>query len=1257
MGLVWSSGSGLACGATGVVSRGMGGRVEPVWSMVLAGLAGWVINKAGDSSTRWMGGKARKLLSLADLSLAERALAVAVRNGVREATQYVYSGDADRAEHVADSLFQVRDEAALPLVDGGEVDELPVAVRDWIAEALFPPRDDDRPNAETIAQAAGHELLSPLVAAIVHHIRYEAIRGGKVLDAFWLEHCLTVPSVRKHFGPAKNVQVNAAEMEIVEIVRAQRDVADRLPHDVVEDDFSPRLSEVFVPRTLRRVAHKPASNSRSSEMDSGVEVRTLESLVDDVNGRHILIIGEPGTGKSSAAQHIVRSAAMRWLSPAPHPNLRPSPPLRIHAAKLALDEPFGRLLAKEAQRVALPVEPVDERWFTARVAGARWLIVVDGLDEVTDRDDRDRVLRQLQRVSAQAGAHRLVILTRNLPERELQPLAHERVHRYSLGRFSRDQLEHFARHWFNHYHPQSADTLCRSFIELTQQPHLADVVRVPLFASVAAALHAAKPDRQLPTNRLQLVGQFVDDVQRPPRHCRDQDHVITVPARLASHLKRDEVPLLLQHIGVRYLDGADSLMQIAEERLLDNIAGAEVLPRGWKTDLRHLLLRTGLFTVAGTDVAFIHRAFAEYLAAQAHSAALAGGVQKLSFWIDMAKDPRTQNLSVYVLSLYLQREPSKQVKLIRQLMRQQQDSIFTQPARPGLAAAARMALMGTIIDEDIRKAVIRRLVDEAVSAPRGDWADVVFDLIAEFGPHPEVIQQITQLANNTSIPVSRRAQAAECYGWVVNRPEGLAMVETLCVDATRGAALRVADALDALSGEHHPAATQLLTNLATSTVAPLTSRVDAARRLAIRGLTKEAARVCEAIMQEPFDNSNIYGWVAELWLALEGESATTRIVELVDSENVTHWVRADVCRELARQGSVASALEIAVKILESPESQGHDDMITEMVEALTQADSKCCESLIDTVLAQKYRNFDDTAWTVLQGFRSADGLAKVPIAIEKAAIGIITHPDARAFKIRFAAREWLQACGQDACTQLLEIAAQQQQHTSTIKSEIAAAVTEQDPGMAVQLARAVLADETADLEDIASAVSAWLTTDSSRAPDILNCLSDSHHKHISVRVQVAQCFIDYQATASAKPLFESVLTDPLASLEHKTKILKLWGKATNDEGVRWSLTLILDDDSLTAEEAEEVIDTLNETGYNHLTTPVWQRILIDPDANVPIRLNAADYLRESAPDAAIATLKSAITTAPPTYETERLKRLLKWITNLPTRKTSPTTIE
>lgn len=159
---------------------------------------------------------------------------------------------------------------------------------------------------------------------------------------------------------------------------------------------------------------------------------------------HMVILGEAGAGKSTLLHHLAECA---WVNPAniglDGPHLPVLVPLRrVAAASGALPARLNHALSAE---LAL-VQDLPADFFTAwsQQTGARWLLLLDGLDEVLANDCR-AVANLIEGWARQTGGYRVVVTLRTAGYEALNARA---FRHYTLLPFEPEQMDDFARKWF-----------------------------------------------------------------------------------------------------------------------------------------------------------------------------------------------------------------------------------------------------------------------------------------------------------------------------------------------------------------------------------------------------------------------------------------------------------------------------------------------------------------------------------------------------------------------------------------------------------------------------------------------------------------------------------------------------------------------------------------------------------------------------------------------------------------------------------------
>lgn len=344
------------------------------------------------------------------------------------------------------------------------------------------------------------------------------------------------------------------------------------------------------PPPVARLTVRPPSRSMREALDT-----------DD----HLLVTGGPGQGKSTLSLRLAADVARRWHSDDTPPLEEPVVPLRLTARELAarLDLPFFEALAETVRAefgalLAYPIRPDD---LAERVAGCRWLLLVDGLDEVADTVQRDRLVAVLSTWASDPATadYRVIVTTRPIEGATLAPFQRIGAARYELLPFDERALRRFAEHWFS-----DSDGDAAKFLRQLRDAHLDELVRVPLLATIAAIIFQQYDDRPLPDNQYELYETYLGHLRsaHPPSVSPFDEHC----------------GLLLEHLGRVRLEEDTSLTAAACAWAADHLPRS-CLSAGWQERLITHLAAVGPFISRSDDLRFLHHSFAEHLAATARA--------------------------------------------------------------------------------------------------------------------------------------------------------------------------------------------------------------------------------------------------------------------------------------------------------------------------------------------------------------------------------------------------------------------------------------------------------------------------------------------------------------------------------------------------------------------------------------------------------------------------------------------------------------
>jgi formylglycine-generating enzyme required for sulfatase activity len=447
------------------------------------------------------------------------------------------------------------------------------------------------------------------------------------------------------------------QTEIVPLSVVDREVADS------REDLRLKLPSVYTALLTLSARFEPGKDREPRR-----EEEARSSALEQVDRhRKLVLLGDPGSGKSTfvsflalclAGERLGRADANLSLLTAPLPQddgkEKPQPwsrgrllPVRVvlrdFAAKGLLGEPgepaTARWLWKFLQGEL--EEAGHAEFFPAlkrEILAGRALVLLDGLDEVPETDDRRRQIRQVvAEFATGVGESRVLVTGRTyayqdpgarLPGFEVAVLAP----------FSRAQIGRFVGLWYDHQvalgrmpepQAQGRGELLRRAIFASDR--LLSLAERPLLLTLMASLHALRGG-DLPERREQLYEESVElllNVWEKQRARRDRKgQLVMAEPSLAAWLEvdRDEVRKALEELAFEAHRGQTELEGTADvpgwrlaERLLD-LRGEAGIEKAGKVDamklLSHLENRCGLLLARGRGMyTFPHRTFQEYLAA------------------------------------------------------------------------------------------------------------------------------------------------------------------------------------------------------------------------------------------------------------------------------------------------------------------------------------------------------------------------------------------------------------------------------------------------------------------------------------------------------------------------------------------------------------------------------------------------------------------------------------------------------------------
>ncbi|MGW4826330.1 NACHT domain-containing protein [Amycolatopsis japonica] len=987
---------------------------------------------------------------------------------------------------------------------------------------------------------------------------------------------------------------------LAEILQAQLAVTDRFPYTLLGID-GPKVSSLYVPEQLRWENPKQV----------GAQITTVSSAL--AKHRNIIITGEPGGGKSMAARRVVHRVAARWLrhDGVDVPLAEPVAAIYLPAADLTPAKPWTESIAEALARSGrFWTRPVAAQ-FAERAQGTRWLIVIDGLDEIADRGTRREILELLGDLMRGGGPYRFILLSRPLPEDELQRLGHA-VPRFKLQRFDSQRLAQFSRRWFaSKDAPEGAS---HRFVDALTDAGLREVVAVPLFATIAAAVAGLGSPDEVPRSRLELYERFVDELLEA-RALADS----LSPYRSWLRTQRAS---LLEYLAESHVDSGVVHLAAAEGWLERRRPEVVTSPRTAADEIRHSLIETGVVTLDGTEVRFPHQSLAEYLAARARAARIPAHFPGLATAFDTNQYGSKWNLMVLTIAAWTRSPRNDPALVFRYLLNQGH-----------LSMAIDLITTGVTPGPAIENAVATR----ALIACRDDLylhpTSASHELLVRLGPrHISRDHFVKFLMSRTRRP-EHLAEIAATYGNMFDRDAACRILTDLSRSDDSTLLCEVAKSFDSMGMTS--TSTEVWRRVAEDDSTAPTDRAIAAYHLATRGQPNASDAAWKAF-DEADSSTNARAIASEALVAEHGRAVVTKICDRLNRKKICTWNWSQIALLFAERGATDDAIGLAAAVLET--SCDSDDDIHKAIEALAVALRSEEPREATSVVLQKASHVPEyLAIAATQLSIQGAGHAAVAIARECVSMEAIAPWAAiRAIETILTAGDSL--APSDVAALLLHPALDAEQRLRLASNNALLVSVE----TIRSICESVLSDPASTTRDLTTAASTWLhKTEGKEATVVARLLADRSLPPDQL-VNVLRSFAHTGTFRDVVVLLEPLLRDPTAGATSLADAVRLCAEHLSSGELERLLQLF--SNRLLGNERILIAEVLRAARRADLGVPLWRAALVDSSTAIADRIEAADRLLTfSSADDTAAILLEAGRRGVDEVEANTLRKLIGWV--------------
>lgn len=422
----------------------------------------------------------------------------------------------------------------------------------------------------------------------------------------------------------------------------------------LDNEWTLELKNVFV---QLKIAANNANNASQGIISQSVNQNSEKSIWDflaaNKNGKNqfnkLVILGRPGSGKTTLLRHLTLIYVTKQET-----KINPQPPqlipilfyLREIRDEISHQNPsLEDLIKQHIEKLEIHNKPLNPpiHWLQKNLRRNRFLILLDGLDEVADKNQRQQVRTWVDKQMEAYPDTTFILTSRPNGYRELQRQVP--VNELEVQPFNREQIADFLHRWYLQTEIKSragqndegvkkaakeqANNLINRIQDSQNSRAIAAMAINPLLLTMIATVH--RRGNVLPGKRVELYKEICQILLEKRQRAKNISDGLTASQKqsvlqeLAFNLMQKQVREFKLVEGVGYI-------QQQLTTLPQHFANAEAF-------IKHIRDDCGLLVEKEMDIyEFAHLSFQEYLAAVeikelSHEDILIGNINN-SWWAE-----------------------------------------------------------------------------------------------------------------------------------------------------------------------------------------------------------------------------------------------------------------------------------------------------------------------------------------------------------------------------------------------------------------------------------------------------------------------------------------------------------------------------------------------------------------------------------------------------------------------------------------------